>query len=399
MNLVESELDMSVESADDVAADWVCRIDEGCESDDWDALDLWLVQSAKNRDAFRRISAAWRMADQLAEPALLRDARVSEKIETLRGLSSASNDESYYVESYGIRMLKALPALATGAFKQLRDFSRAEKPHSFISLFGLAAPRARSGNVALGGLASRWSLAAVLMTVLPVVLGLWLYLQPTSEFVYSTGTGQFYRAALEDGSVIELNTGSVARVRYTAGSRTVWLEKGEALFKVGKDAGRPFDVVANDTTVRAVGTAFTVRIHDDSPKQPIEVVISEGRVQIVGKGKVTYPAGTALTIQSDGVRERTIDLEQVQDRLAWTQGRLSFKGETLDAIVKEFNRYNPRKLRITDPAIAGIRLGGQFQATDPDGFVRALDRSFGIKSHVVSRRFGADVIQLDGDVQ
>ncbi len=70
---------------------------------------------------------------------------------------------------------------------------------------------------------------------------------------------------LNDGSVVNLNTNSLMRVQLTPELRHVVLERGEALFKVTHDKKRPFDVDAGSTTVRAVGTEFSVRV-----REPVE---------------------------------------------------------------------------------------------------------------------------------
>ena len=91
----------------------------------------------------------------------------------------------------------------------------------------------------------------------------------------------------------------------------------------------------------------------------------------------------------------TVAADHIAGRLAWTTGRLAFQGEKLSTVIAEINRYNRRKLVITNPDIAGLRIGGRFPTTDPDGFARMLDRTFGIKSHVVTENSRDDVIRLD----
>jgi transmembrane sensor len=49
-------------------------------------------------------------------------------------------------------------------------------------------------------------------------------------------------------------------VRLCAQPREVRLLKGQALFKVAKDPGRPFDVLAADERITALGTMFDVRL-------------------------------------------------------------------------------------------------------------------------------------------
>jgi transmembrane sensor len=62
--------------------------------------------------------------------------------------------------------------------------------------------------------------------------------------------------------------------------------------------------------------------------------------------------------------------------LSWRQGYLSFDKTTLADAVAEFNRYNKRKIVIEDPSIAAIRIGGQFRATNADGFLRLISSDF-----------------------
>ena len=55
---------------------------------------------------------------------------------------------------------------------------------------------------------------------------------------------------------------------------------GEAYFTVAKNPGRPFVVAAGGVGVRAVGTAFNVRLDSDA----VEVLVTEGRVQVSRSG-------------------------------------------------------------------------------------------------------------------
>ena len=75
---------------------------------------------------------------------------------------------------------------------------------------------------------------------------------------------------------------------------------------------------------------------------------------------------------------RRVSATETSRHLAWQVGELSFQGETLSEAVAEFNRYNRRKLRVEDPSIGSLQIGGNFQALDVDSFVAALGRSFGI---------------------
>jgi len=202
------------------------------------------------------------------------------------------------------------------------------------------------------------------------------------------------------------------------------LERGEALFKVTHDKKRPFDVDAGSTTVRAVGTEFSVRVREpvetSGGGKDIEVLVKEGRVAIdppkdnakameraaaLPPSMSTLSAGEAVTITTKRV---TTELPQMQvqkvaeadvdKKLSWTEGRLWFERQTLKDVVAEFNRYNRRQMVVADPAIENLRIGGGFEATDPESFIAALEKTLGVRAFPSpsSDGDGAEVIRLVG---
>ena len=74
-------------------------------------------------------------------------------------------------------------------------------------------------------------------------------------------------------------------------------------------------------------------------------------------------------------------------------GNISFDGETLTEAVSEFNRYNRRHLAIADPAIAQMKVGGSFEANDPESFAATLEKHFGVQ-RMPAGRGDNDVIRL-----
>jgi transmembrane sensor len=190
----------------------------------------------------------------------------------------------------------------------------------------------------------------------------------------------------------------------------VVLERGEALFKVAHDATRPFDVQAAGTTVRAVGTEFSVRLREPNEKtqgqKDVEVLVKEGRVAIdppkqqLERAAALPPsvsmlsAGETVTISASRVSVQKVADTDVDKKLSWTEGRLWFERQRLADVVAEFNRYNRRQMVIADPAIADLRIGGGFEATDPESFVAALERTFGIRAFPEAN--DPDVIRLVG---
>lgn len=245
---------------------------------------------------------------------------------------------------------------------------------------------------------SRWRFriaAGAALTLVIYLIGVtaWFVLSPVDWISYTTSIGGYEHVTLPDGSGIQLNTDSEIRARLTPDKREVELIRGEALINVAPDVRRPFTVSAANTSVRAstpvrVGAAFVVRLR--APKG-MDVAVTEGTVILGpsyrlidvalgrdGASQATLLAGYTATVRAEAIHLAKVDLEELNRKLSWTAGLLSFQGETLTEVTDEFNRYNRKHLVVTDPFIAERRIGGAFQATDPESFVSALEKWFGV---------------------
>lgn len=210
-----------------------------------------------------------------------------------------------------------------------------------------------------------------------------------------TAKNQFQRLLLPDGSILKLNSDSYVRVHYNALERRTELLRGEAHFIVAKNPQRPFLVEARGTAVRAVGTAFNVKLDTHS----VEVVVTEGKVRLnefpptkkfaesgeaiavpllVPGDKAVIPAPSLPPDDSTSIRITNLPPEALQSTLAWQNQRLEFLAAPLSHIVAEFNRYNRIQMRIEDSRLAAQRFGGSFRADEPEEFLRLLETRFGM---------------------
>lgn len=195
---------------------------------------------------------------------------------------------------------------------------------------------------------------------------------------YETRIGGFSRIVLEDGSVVDLNTDSEIRARIGSHRREVKLVRGEGRFQVAHDSSRPFVVSAANADVRAVGTAFSVRLRE----RRVDVLVAEGIVAIDATRISHAPpvhAGEAAVVLPDQVSVRRLESWELESRMSWTTGRLQFRGNSLADAIEEFNRYNRRHLRLADASLAQLRVGGTFNATDPESFAAALASTFNLQ--------------------
>ena len=202
---------------------------------------------------------------------------------------------------------------------------------------------------------------------------------PGPETRYATTTAGYERARLADGSTLELNTASAARVQFTAAERRVELESGEAHFEVAHDTARPFIVSAGGVAVRAVGTAFNVRFVSGA----VEVTVTEGKVEV---GSALSTSGPTLVAANQRLALplapavapppaiEPLSAADVRAVLAWQRRVTDFSDTPLAEVTAHFNRHNVLQLVITDPALGSRRIGGIFALDDVEAFVRLLER-------------------------
>jgi transmembrane sensor len=240
--------------------------------------------------------------------------------------------------------------------------------------------------------AGAWRVRAAAAVLLAAVLagGLGVYRLAADRSVlatqdFRTGVGEKAIITLSDGSVVTLGTDTRLRTQSDEGRRLVFLERGQAFFKVAKDQGRPFVVHAAGRTVTALGTAFEVRIDGG-----FKVTLVEGRVKInalappparPAKG-VEAPPAAALeeTVLVAGVQLVALDAQHwsvtrtdVNRETAWVHGQLVYVDEPLGRVAAEMNRYSDRKIVVADGRTAAIPISGTFKAGDVEAFVQAIE--------------------------
>ena len=282
----------------------------------------------------------------------------------------------------------------------------------------LAVPlgRPKFGTSAITGIAyllfQRWTFATLGFSVLAIVaMSVLIIGRPTSLFetngYYSTAVGQQVTTTLADGSTIILNTNTQVKVEYNESTRSVQLLQGEAYFTVAHVEDMPFRVYAGGGRIQAVGTAFTVRIKGDD----VDVTVTEGKVELAsvnqrpqaneagvqgGSIAATYDetaqdigtlsAGQIGTILRDWATEvdfassiQEIEAPDIQRRLSWREGLLTFSGEPLEVVVDEISRYTTVKIEIADPDVRSIRIGGRFPVGETTAMLRSLEENFGLR--------------------
>lgn len=323
-------------TVDDEAAGWVVRHERGLTATEQDAFSQWLAVDPRHRAAFSEQRKNW------------------EDLDRLNGLQSC-----------------------VGAVPDPK----------------LLAPRQ--------GLVARGTRIALLPLALAAALVLMVYLAREPA---AAPSGVDSRAMpslaeerrLSDGSLLALNRGAAVRVSFTASTREVRLDRGEAHFTVADESDRPFVVEAAGVAVQAVGTAFSVL----RERNAVTVLVTKGKVKVLRTGasasadppvvSAGQRAVVSLATSAPTPAITPISPAEIEVRLAWKPRLLDFEDATLAEIAAEFNLRNPVRLTIGDPALGNRRLSASIRSNNLEGFLRLLETDFGI----LHEQRGKEVIEL-----
>jgi transmembrane sensor len=298
------------------AADWLARRDRGLSPEEAEQFAAWEAADARHTAELTRLDATWRLLDTADEvPDIMQLAHEMEATEKRPTARRRWRPWALAAAGLGVAAVLAMTWTA---------FLRAP----WLLETAGRAPAAAAGNRS-----------------------------------YHVVPGAAQRLTLADGTLVELNADSAVNTAFSATERTVQVLRGEAHFAVVKDAVRPFVVHAGNVTVRAVGTAFNVRIDSTA----VEVLVTEGRVRVddAARGESLLAPATATPA----------DIERL---LAWRSPQLVFERTSLEDAVAAFNSFNRCQLVLGDPALRTRRLGGTFRADNLEAFVRLLEKGFNI---------------------
>ena len=241
-------------------------------------------------------------------------------------------------------------------------------------------------GVASLGLLLLWNLRLIGQTSAP---------EEAAALHFATRHGEQQTYRLADDSLLHLNTDSTVTVRYSQTQRLVLLTSGEAYFEVTHEPKRAFRVLAGPAEVLDLGTKFNVRLMQDSTA----VTVVEGRVAV----EPSPTMGEGTTASDDNHRSRFVQLganQQIrvvrgewpatpipvdaQRAIAWLHRQIAFDHETLERVAAEFNRYAPKPVEITTPALRDLQVGGVFSTDDPEEFLAFLRSLKGVRVDVTA---------------
>lgn len=199
---------------------------------------------------------------------------------------------------------------------------------------------------------------------------------------FKTERGERRLVDLPDGSTALLDADSALAEEYRDGERRVRLMRGAAFFDV-VSSPVPFVVAASGGEVRVLGTRFDVHLLDDGGLVTLErgrVAVRSGRAA----GEAVLEAGQQVRFGPAGVGPVTrVDLEEA---LAWRNGRLVFYRARLAEVVREIERYRRGRIVIATTELAGELVTGSLSLADTDAALNSLQASVGFRMNTVAGR-------------
>jgi len=329
------------DAIESAAAEWLVRHDRGLTPAQQDEFLSWLAASAAHRESFERHRSMW------------------------------------------------------GDFNALKQW---RPEHGTVPNPDLLARHRRPS-------AWRWATPALLAAAAVALLLVW----PPTTRAPENATVVFEAAAyrqetLPDGSVLDLNRGAHVVVQFSAAERRVLLVQGEAQFAVAKNPARPFVVRAGGVEVRAVGTAFNVKLAGPN----LEVLVTEGTVHVSQQTAVVTPTSTAtgasagpaptaapVVLAALTAGQRTVisvatviappvvvqaSVPEIARLLDWQPHLLDFESTPLAEVVETFNRRNPQRLVIGDEELRALTIVASIRSDNVESFVRLLEGTMGVKA-------------------
>ena len=202
--------------------------------------------------------------------------------------------------------------------------------------------------------------------------------------------GMVTRFSLSDGTKVWLNSGSELQfpTRFSDDKREVYL-KGEAFFEVTKNEKQPFRVNANELKIEVLGTSFNV-VNFDNDSQS-EVVLVTGKVALsYENGQIKKIYGTMQPCErviyekeSQNIRAERVEVEKY---IAWRDGNLIFRDDSMDNVVKRLSRWFNVEITISDPEIKNYIYKATFRNENLVQVLNLLKLSAPIDYQITTRK-------------
>lgn len=185
------------------------------------------------------------------------------------------------------------------------------------------------------------------------------------------------RLTLTDGSHVILSPGGRLESRFSLGERDVALRRGDAYFAVAHNPRRPFVVAASGRTLTVLGTRFNV-----AGGQRLTVSLVEGSLRVSQAGAPSVVLRPGERYVETGPVAGAVQAGDVSGDAAWTSGRVVLTSATLGQAAERLSRAAGRRVELTDPALANLRLSGSLRIERMSDVAAGLEALLPVKTRL-----------------
>jgi len=202
----------------------------------------------------------------------------------------------------------------------------------------------------------------------------------------STPKGGQWLLVLPDGTKVMLDAASSIKypVAFTGNERRVEIT-GQAYFEVIHNSGKPFRVTVKGQTIEDLGTHFNINAYDDEPV--IATTLIEGRIAIAkgAKSIKIVPGQQAITTTgSSSIKVKSADVDEV---IAWKNGKFLFDDEQLGSIMRQVSRWYDVDVVYEDEALKNKKfIGVTARFANVSELLNTLEMTNEVKFNIQGRK-------------
>ena len=200
--------------------------------------------------------------------------------------------------------------------------------------------------------------------------------------------GNAYKLVLDDGTQVWLNADT--KIRYQVNFdktpiREVYLESGEAFFKVTKNPHKPFIVHKGDMKIQVLGTSFNINTYSGS----VQTTLVEGKVKVELKNtskELTLSPGQQANanLLTNALTKQNVDPYLFS---AWKDGILIFDNITMETLMEQLGRLYDYNIVFENEQLKNLHYNG---STEKSGTLKPLldiiEKTTNVKFIIKDRR-------------
>ncbi|CAM5527297.1 hypothetical protein FALB51S_04161 [Frigidibacter albus] len=230
--------------------------------------------------------------------------------------------------------------------------------------------------------------AAIAGCLAIAVTGAWIWLERPNLLQdlsadHVTARAERRTITLADNSTVLLDADTAIMDESAPGMRRIRVLRGTASFSV-QPSDIPFVVDAQGGEARVFGTQFNVALVNS---ERVRVTLASGSLEVAqraGADKVRLRPGESVEYGATGLGPvRRVDL---QESLAWHDGRLVFTDARLADVLAQIGRYRQGRIVLIGAELGETRVSGNISLENTDAALAAVQASVGFRMSTIGNR-------------